>query len=288
MIKIPDEQSKINQKKIKISIFAVFFIGVSYFFGYFLQIFGQSYNIFVNPPYNWVFLIWIFLISINFLLVFLGYIAGLVRHLSVSLPIIICSAIAILTGWGNYDTKAVGFLFLYALAAVIYTESVEHDLNLRIKFTTLPIRKNRNFLILTIVLLICSSFYFGFSLYIEKEGTQFAQNYINDFSGAINKNIMEYMPLDSIPPDQEVFIMGEVENESQKIIQELYDKTVVPFATYIPLLFSVFLFTPLVFILKILQIISDIVIEISFFIFRSTKVYRIKKEMKEVERITLD
>jgi len=156
-------------KELKSAVFAVLLIAASYYFGDVCERIGQGYGLILSPSGETLHLALRLLLAMGAVAVAAGLVAALVRPLWASFVVFGLSALAMLLGW---ELKASGGLLAaaYFIASLIYAERIARELNDRLRFSVGPISQSQSILTMTLLIVACGSFYFGYAAEIAREG----------------------------------------------------------------------------------------------------------------------
>jgi hypothetical protein len=191
------------------------------------------------------------------------------------------SGLAVLFGW--HITAITGILaFVYILAGVAYTRSVDGQLNQQIKFSVRPISQSQGILLTVLILVACGSLYLGYAEHIEREGFSIPESYVEILMELMEKQIVARVPIGG----GEVVV--QFKEEFQKIIDGFIEGTVKPYERFIPLAMALGLFMPLVTITGLLTWVPALFLKVLFTLLTALGVVRTVTETREVQRLIID
>ncbi|TET80783.1 MAG: hypothetical protein E3J37_10510, partial [Anaerolineales bacterium] len=226
-------------KWLKTLFFTILIIGAGYFFGTICKQIDQAYELILAPSLELLILMLWLLLALGLLLVSAGLVATLLRPIWVGFIAFALSGLAILLGW--YIAPINGILaFVYVLAGIAYTRSVDGQLNQQIKFSVRPISQCQGILLTTLILVACGSLFLGYREHIEREGFSIPDSYVELIMELMEKQIVARVPIGG----GEVVV--QFREEFQRSIDGFIDGTVKPYERFIPLAMALGLFMPLV------------------------------------------
>ncbi|MFQ5813414.1 MAG: hypothetical protein ACE5I2_09555 [Anaerolineae bacterium] len=182
-------------KELKSAVFAVLLIAASYFFGGVCERIGQGYELILSPSGETLDLALRLLLAMGAVALTAGLVAALVRPRWACFLIFAFSALAMLLGW---ELKASGGVLtaVYFIASLIYVERIAGELDDRLRFSVRPISQSQPILLMTLVIVACGSFYFGYAAEIEREGFSIPPTLVEMVVGRMEKEVIKLLPAD--------------------------------------------------------------------------------------------
>ncbi|GAH54999.1 unnamed protein product, partial [marine sediment metagenome] len=161
------------------------------------------------------------------------------------------------------------------------TVSVAKEMTQRIKFSVSPISEGQAILTIALILLVCSSLYFGYSEYIKEEGFSIPEFYIEKLMEQMEKRVGE-----ELPTSQRRLAIAELREELNKMINNFTER-IKSYEKFIPIAISLGLFMPLVTITRLLFWIPTGILSIIFQMLKAMGITKIVSETKEVQRLII-
>jgi len=268
-------------KWVKTISFAVLLIGAGYYFGTICMQFDQAYKLILAPSMELLIqMLWL-LLSLSLVLVCAGLVAALIRPIWVGIIAFALSGLAVLFGW-HISTITAILTFVYLLAGIAYTRSVNGQLNQQIKFSVRPISQSQGILLTVLILIACSSLYLGYAEHIEQEGFSIPDSYVELLMELMEKQIVARMPIGG----GEVVV--QFRDEFQQIIDGFIEGMVKPYERFIPLAMALGLFMPLVTITGLLTWLPALFLRVLFTLLTALGVVKTVTETREVQRLVID
>jgi len=269
-------------KWLKTAFLAALLMGAGYFFGTVCDQIGQAYELILFPSGKLLDLLLLFLLAMGAVIVTAGLVAALLRPVWVGIIAFGLSGSAMLLGW--QVTLGSGILSLvYLLAASLYAVGVARELNQRIGFSVRPIGAGQGMLLMTLALVACSSLYFGYAAYIEREGFSLPESYIEMFMDQMEKQIKA-----RVPAEEREEVVAEFRGEFRRTVDEFLESTVKPYERFIPLALAVSLLMPLVTITRLLAWVPTVILGVVFPLLTALGVTKVIRETREVQRLVID
>jgi hypothetical protein len=274
-------KEKKMSKWVKVIFFAVLLIGAGYYFGTICMQIDQVYKLILAPSKELLVQILWLLLSLSLVLVCAGLVAALIRPVWVGFITFALSGLAVLFGW--HISAITGILaFLYVLAGIAYSRSVDGQLNQQIKFSVRPISQSQGILLTVLILVACGSLYLGYAEHIEREGFSIPESYVEILMELMEKQIVAGVPIGG----GEVVI--QFREEFQKMIDGFIEGTVEPYERFIPLAMALGLFMPLVTITGLLTWVPALFLKVLFTLLTALGVAKTVTETREVQRLIID
>ena len=268
-------------KWVKTISFAVLLIGAGYYFGTICMQIDQAYKLILTPSKELLIQMSWLLLSLSLVLVCAGLVATLIRPIWVGFIAFALSGLAVLFGWQISTTTGI-LVFVYVLAGVAYTRSVDGQLNQQIKFSVRPISQFQGILLTTLILVACGSLFLGYREHIEREGFSIPDSYVELIMGLMEKQIVARVPIGG----GEVVV--QFREEFQRSIDGFIDGTVKPYERFIPLAMALGLFMPLVTITGLLTWVPALFLKVLFTLLTALGVAKTVTETREVQRLIID
>ena len=268
-------------KRLKTLFFTILIIGAGYFFGTICKQIDQAYELILAPSLELLILILWLLLAFGLVLVSAGLVATLLRPIWVGFIAFALSGLAILLGW--YIAPINGILaFVYVLAGVAYTRSVDGQLNQQIKFSVRPISQCQGILLTTLILVACGSLYLGYGEHIKREGFSIPESYVEMLMEQMEKQILARAPAEGSEE-----IVAQFREEFQRSIDGFIERTVKPYERFIPLAIALSLFMPLVTITGLLTWVPALFLNVLFTLLTALRVTETVTETREVQRLII-
>ena len=182
-------------RQLKIVFFAVLLIAASYFFGDVCERIGQGYELILSPSGETLDLALRLLLAMGAVAITAGLVAALVRPRWACFLVFALSALAMLLGW---ELKASGGVLtaVYFVASLIYVERIARELDDRLRFSVRPISQSQSILFMTLIIVACGSFHFGYAAEIEREGFSIPPALIEMVVERTEKEAIRLLPAD--------------------------------------------------------------------------------------------
>lgn len=182
-------------RELKSAVFAVLLIAASYFFGDVCERIGRGYELILSPSGETLDLALRLLLAMAAVAITAGLVAALVRPRWVCFLVFALSALAMLLGW---ELKASGGVLTaaYFVASLIYVERIAGELDDRLHFSVRPISQSQSILLMTLIIVACGSFYFGYAAEIEREGFSIPPALVEMVVERMEKEAIRLLPAD--------------------------------------------------------------------------------------------
>lgn len=180
-------------RQLKIVFFAVLLIVASYYFGDVCERIGQGYELILSPFGETLDIALRLLLAMGAVAITAGLVAALVRPGWACFLIFALSALAMLLGW---ELKASGGVLtaVYFVASLIYIERITGELNDRLRFSVRPISQSQSVLLMTLIIVACGSFYFGYAAEIGREGFSIPPALVEMVVGRMEQEAIRLLP----------------------------------------------------------------------------------------------
>lgn len=258
---------------IKTIVFVALLIGAGCFLGFVCGMIGREYGALFSPSMSLLYLGLWFFGAVVVVAVTGGLVSVLIRPFYICAVAFALSALGMFATWGVTAYSGIAAA-AYFLVGLLFCLGVRGDVKNRIKFSVLHILRTQVILLMVLVAIACTSFYFGYAAQIEREGFTIPTailDVVEDVVEEVSEFIPEELDLEEVIADIEQF----VENEVQ------------PYARYIPMGAAAILFMPLMTIVMLLSWVPILLLAAIFPLLIRFGVVEKAEETVEVTRLRI-
>jgi hypothetical protein len=270
-------------KLLKILFFAALLIVAGYFFGSACAQVNQQYQLILSPSKDLLSLALGALLALGAVAVAAGIVAVLFRPFWVCIITFGLSTLAILFGW-EWRVGTSILALLYFFASLIYARGVAQELDNRLDFSVRPISESQSLLLITLSVVICGAFYFGYAAQIEKEGFSIPSSFVEMAITSMEKQL-EQQP--DLTADQREEALARFRQEFENKVKKPTEDVIKPYERFIPLTVAIGLLQLLVLITSLLSWIPILVLRLVFPLLAALKIAKVVTETREVRKLTL-
>lgn len=271
-------------KLLKISFFAALLIAAGYLFGSVCAQVNQQYQLIFSLSKDLLPLALRVLLALGTVAVAAGIVAVLFQPFWLCVIAFGLAALAILFGWEwRVDTSILALLYFFA--SLIYARGIAQELNNRLDFSVRPVSESQSLLLMTLSVVICGAFYFGYAAQIEKEGFSIPSSFVEMVMTSMEKQFDQQPDL---TPAQREEISVKFRQEFEDKVKKPMEDKIKPYERFIPLAVAIGLLQPLVLITSLLSWMPILVLRLVFPLLMALKIAKVVVETREVRRLTLD
>lgn len=271
-------------KLLKISFFTALLIAASYLFGSVCAQVNQQHQLIFSLSKDLLPLALGVLLALGAVAVTAGIIAVLSRPFWVCVIAFGLAALAILFGWKwRVDTGILALLYFFA--SLIYARGVAQELDNRLDFSVRPVSESQSLLLMTLSVVICGAFYFGYAAQIEKEGFSIPPSFVEMVMTSMEKQFDQQPDL---TPAQREEVLVEFRQEFEDKVKKPMEDKIKPYERFIPPVVAIGLLQLLVLTTSLLSWIPILVLRLVLPLLMALKVVKVVVETREVRKLTLN
>lgn len=270
---------------VKVIVFGILLAGAGAFFGLALRWSGDGYVHMYPGSWDWWQAVRLGLCvmgSFAAVAVAAGFVAVLLRPYWVAALCFLVSALALFLTF-DISILSLAVSAIYFAVGLIYLAGVRTEISHRIKFSVWQIRGSQVVLLVVLVALACTSFYFGYADRIDREGFSLTDESVSSIVKFAEDHIIDRIVPESMTYAQKQEILQKLRSYLDEDVQE----DMAPYEDYIPMAFTAIAFSVLMLATFLLSWMPLLLLSAVFFILLRLKLVKRKAQPVEVTRLTI-
>jgi len=228
---------------IKTLVLVALLIGAGCFMGYVCGMIGREYGALFSPSMSLLYLGLRFIGAVVVVAVTGGLVAVLIRPFYICAAAFALSALGMFAVWGVTLYSGIAAL-AYFLAGLLFCLGVRGEVKDRIRFSVLHILRTQAILLVVLVAIACTSFYFGYAAQIEREGFTIPTAIMDAVEDIVEQRVGGLMTEEQWQTEWE---------QVRADLEQYVENELQPYVRYIPMAVAAILFMPLMSIVMLLS-----------------------------------
>jgi hypothetical protein len=269
-------------KWIKYAVLTLLLTGAGVFLGYTLGKMRGIYELLMSPSWGLcVMLLWV-LAAVAAFAVAVGLVAAFLRPLWLAIVAYLIASLAMVL---SLEISLVSGLIGLGLliGSSLFTLNLRKEISQRIKFSVDAIGRAQGILFTTLILLICAIIYVDSADHISIQGFVIPEKYLQLIMQPMQQQVISSMPLEKQEEAKSMF-----EAQFRGMLDDLYQKWIIPYEKYLPLLIAVGVFSALKTIETFFSWIPSVLLQISLALLIKIKFLREISETREITRLVIE